>query len=298
MPHRRQRDFRFGDRTELLAEFCLNTIAFTTRVPRQEDIGHDLFCVMAERQGDNLYAGPFFTVQVKSSPLDLVFAKPHEYEWLSKLENPYFLVVGDKQKQKIDVYTTWRRLLATLDSKASKIVMKPGDPTVGNHQGYRKNGFSWIARDMSEHLIWLGKPIISRTIADLMDEKIACHTAATLKEWILLDRQNIVRASMGMHWITGPHDHATNELPIRLDNAVSLFFNPNNLSCCQRNLGLVATELRLTLEGARLTQDPEFKRKVSSLDSTLDAFSDCLDSIARKVLKEYCRLDLGGKGSE
>ncbi len=69
MPGARHPDFRLGDRTELLAEFCLNTMAFTTRVPRQEDIGHDFFCVLSEIKQDMLWAGPSFTVKVKSNQI-------------------------------------------------------------------------------------------------------------------------------------------------------------------------------------------------------------------------------------
>lgn len=66
MPGGRLRSFRFGDRNELIAEFVLNTFAFTTRVPRQEDVGHDLLCVLSNLKGDMFWAGPSFTVQVKS----------------------------------------------------------------------------------------------------------------------------------------------------------------------------------------------------------------------------------------
>ena len=71
MPGARLRNFRFGDNAELLAEFALNTFAFTTRVPRQEDVGHDLFCSLTERDGNLLRAGPFFTVQIKSDRSEL-----------------------------------------------------------------------------------------------------------------------------------------------------------------------------------------------------------------------------------
>ncbi len=57
MPGGRLRSFRLGDRTELMAEFALNTIAFTTRVPRQEDIGHDFVCALAELRNDFYWAG-------------------------------------------------------------------------------------------------------------------------------------------------------------------------------------------------------------------------------------------------
>ena len=95
MPGARHPSFRLGDRTELLLEFCLNTVAFTTRVPRQEDIGHDFFCVLSEIRDNLIWAGPSFTVQVKSDSAPLVFEKPHEVAWVKDLENPFFLAVAD-----------------------------------------------------------------------------------------------------------------------------------------------------------------------------------------------------------
>ncbi len=40
----RSRTFRLGDRSEFLVEHLLAGVAFSTRVPRQEDIGIDFMC--------------------------------------------------------------------------------------------------------------------------------------------------------------------------------------------------------------------------------------------------------------
>src|SRR5688572_17448059 len=82
MPGGRLRSFRLGDRTELMAEFVLNTVAFTTRVPRQEDIGHDFVCTLSEIKNGFYWTGPSFTVQVKSNDKPLEFEKPHEIAWI------------------------------------------------------------------------------------------------------------------------------------------------------------------------------------------------------------------------
>ena len=42
MPGARLRTFTMGDRNELLVEFILSTFSFTTPVPRQVDVGHDI----------------------------------------------------------------------------------------------------------------------------------------------------------------------------------------------------------------------------------------------------------------
>jgi hypothetical protein len=64
MPGARSRSFRLGDRSELLVQHLLTGIAFTTPVPRQEDIGIDFLCsLITGYGGENLLkAGPAFSV--------------------------------------------------------------------------------------------------------------------------------------------------------------------------------------------------------------------------------------------
>lgn len=71
MPGGRLRPFRLGDRAELLVSHLLAGVAFTTPVPRQEDIGVDFMCSLItsdDEEGNFLRAGPFFFVQAKSLP--------------------------------------------------------------------------------------------------------------------------------------------------------------------------------------------------------------------------------------
>jgi hypothetical protein len=94
MPGGRLRSFRLGDRAELLVGHLLAGVAFTTPVPRQEDIGVDFMCSLIRSDDENagfLKAGPIFFVQSKSSAEDWVFEKPHELEWIKNQENPILL---------------------------------------------------------------------------------------------------------------------------------------------------------------------------------------------------------------
>src|SRR6267378_2894406 len=90
--------FRLGDRSELLVEHLLAGLAFTTRVPRQEDIGIDFLCsLITGYDGEKLLkAGPFFAVQAKRSAEELGYEKPHELEWITNQENPLLLCVADR----------------------------------------------------------------------------------------------------------------------------------------------------------------------------------------------------------
>ena len=105
-----------GNSSEYIAQVVLNAISFAAYVPRQEDVGHDFICYLSEVRGPMLWAGPSFTVQVKSNMDPIVFEKDHELAWLEGLENPFFVAVVDRAEMRVNVYSTWKRLvgLATL----------------------------------------------------------------------------------------------------------------------------------------------------------------------------------------
>jgi hypothetical protein len=102
MPGGRLRTFRLGNRAELLVEQLLAGFAFTTRVPLQEDVGIDFFCSLIEQEDQLLKAGPFFSVQAKSSNEPIVYKKPHELEWIRNQENPLLICVANRQALSMD----------------------------------------------------------------------------------------------------------------------------------------------------------------------------------------------------
>jgi hypothetical protein len=53
MPGARLRGFRLGDRAELLVQHLLTGLAYTTPVPRQEDIGIDFLCSLITGGSDD-----------------------------------------------------------------------------------------------------------------------------------------------------------------------------------------------------------------------------------------------------
>src|SRR5713101_3331786 len=110
MPGGRLHSFRLGDRSEILVQHLLAGVAFTTPVPRQEDIGIDFLCSLITGYNANkqlLKAGPFFSVQAKSSAEKIVYEKPHELDWIRNQENPLLVCVADREAAAMDVYSTW-----------------------------------------------------------------------------------------------------------------------------------------------------------------------------------------------
>jgi len=126
MPGARNRDFRIGDSAELLAELIINSMAFTTRVPRQEDVGYDLLCVLAGLDNRLLKAGPFFTVQVKGTHENIIFEKDYEVAWIKQQENPFFICDANRDALSVEIFSTWIMHLGFLSMGADKIVLAPG----------------------------------------------------------------------------------------------------------------------------------------------------------------------------
>lgn len=279
MPGARHPSFRMGDRTELLVQFFLNTIAFTTPVPRQEDVGHDFFCVLTEPHDNLLWAGPSFTVQVKSTADPLVYKKNHEVMWIKQLENPFLVAVGDKKKLRVDLYSTWQRMNAFLYRAVPRIEFKFSSPPPEQ---------DWVvtAPDESAQTVYLGEPIISASLSEIMDQGYAERLRQVVKQWVKIDRQNIACNHAGIHWVVGPPCCNTNEAPAARSEDISFFWNPKNLPACARNFGRAAAALRLTLPFGPSSALFDSKQ-IEALDSAIKQWSSCLDSAAKTALARH-----------
>ncbi len=240
----RLRSFRLGDRSELLVEHLLAGFAFTTRVPRQEDIGIDLLCTLITgNEGEKLLkAGPFFAVQAKSSAEKLAYKKPHELEWITNQENPLLLCVADRGAAAMDVYSTWNLLCGVLGGgwegkmKPNRITLQPGES--GEWPGVRNKP------DGSQEIL-LGKPIIRIAHNDIVNETRTKEIAEVIGGWVALDRTNIVNRHAGMYWVVGPDTYETGKPP--KPGRVVFYWNPKNLETCTVNLGRSATALWFVL---------------------------------------------------
>jgi hypothetical protein len=249
MPGGRSRPFRLGDRSELLVQQLLTSIAFTTPVPRQEDIGVDFLCSLITGYGSPnlLKAGPFFSVQAKSSTDPVEYRKPHEIEWIRNQENPLLVCVADRDAGAIDVYSTWNLLCGVSGSwKGQKVPncirLCPG----------KSHGWDWRGvedqNDESQDIL-LGKPIVRIRHQQAFDEDSTREIARVIEAWIALDRENIVNCSSGLNWVAGPLEYETGKPPTKL--GVTFYWHPLNLPKCARNLNRSAVALW------RLMHEPE-----------------------------------------
>jgi hypothetical protein len=232
MPGARLRGFRLGDRAELLVQHLLTGLAYTTPVPRQEDIGIDFLCSLITGGSDDLLkAGPFFAVQAKSSADAVRYEKPHELEWIQNQENPLLLCVADREAGAMDVYSTWNLICGVSNGwKGEKqptcIALCPGKS--GDWPGVRDEP------DGSQKIL-LGKPIVRVTHDLVFDEIRTKQIVAVMVQWIVLDRLNIVNRSAGLHWVIAPKTYETNK-GFAPELGVIFYWHPQNLTRCSANL--------------------------------------------------------------
>ncbi len=113
----RLHNLRQGDRSEYLAVYLLSALGLVTQVPRQEDIGFDLICNLAEQESGILSFRHHYAVSVKSASTPNVVLEPPEsrqkdprytshFDWLFHLELPLMLAVVDKARESLSLYST------------------------------------------------------------------------------------------------------------------------------------------------------------------------------------------------
>jgi hypothetical protein len=270
----------------------LEKIAFTTPVLRQEDIGIDFLCTLAEPKGTMLWAGPSFAVQAKNQPNTIRYLKDYELEWICKLQEPLLIAIGDEEEQRVSLYSTWRRMRVVLDGAPGGII------------------FSFASRDPEQPLtekdatgcqtVYLGIPIVQATPKEMADPAHAKKIRRVVEQWIHIDRTNIVQAFADIHWNIGPHTYRTNEGPGPVFE-LSIFWNPKNLASCARNFGRSVTAFRKTFATfceCFAPAEPErfaavTARKLGALDAAIRAWNEdpVFDPKARDLIGS-CGVDL------
>jgi hypothetical protein len=245
----------FGTTSEHLAEAFLSAFAFTTRVRREEDLGHDFHCVLHEHGGDTpapdrgedsdapapsssgvLSAGPPFNVQVKSDRKPISYEKPHARKWIGTQQSPFFVIVVSRRGLTFDVHSAWNLQNAIQNygygSDTDNIVKIEFTFPQRNQKwsGFSQNPIRDPLANNRVLSIPLGPPIVTTTMKEVMEPEKAKNVAAVLRDWIEFDRANIFRQATRMHWVYGPDIW---ESGVRLDArarvVLRFFVNPNNL---------------------------------------------------------------------
>ncbi|HMX00841.1 MAG TPA: hypothetical protein PKL56_15845 [Cyclobacteriaceae bacterium] len=207
-------NFREGDRSEYLANYILSGIGLVTPVPRQEDIGLDFYCQIADQEKGNLTFGSPYVLQVKSeSENSIVFGNDDAKEWnednvawLFKLQQPLFFGFVNKEKFEISIYNTSPIAFCYYNGSTPSVVEfrrreKANNSDIGSPQKIQLAKWEQGKGDGYKHIIDLGQPLITINNDDLYDKEVLKRKKEILRSAVEVKRQNITYYEFGLPYI-------------------------------------------------------------------------------------------------
>lgn len=219
--------FRQGDRSEYLALYILSALGIVVPVPRQEDIGVDFYCSLADLKGNRLTFHMPYLVQAKSrSVREISYGgvsekntwKKEEIDWLFSQELPLLIGMVDKEQLKLDLYSTSNIWAARYkQGNCGQVVLFPD--RVDNHQqvampSKKSPATSWPA-EIGDGFVWevpLGPPVVSISIDDVEDEASLVKFRGVLSQALDLDQTNITYRRLNAHHSRWLRRFTTNEI--------------------------------------------------------------------------------------
>jgi hypothetical protein len=215
MPGRLQRDFRFGNLAEHLGVLLLKGIAAVADVPRPEDVGLDAIATLLRPDDDdNYYAEDSFVVQLKSASATSIKYEGHELQWLIGQSQPMFIGLVSLAESTISLYPTIHVNHAVLAMHAQWVTVKFGVSDIPAF--FRGQKWSpWKGEDNHGATVWLGDPLLSWTLADIVQTNWINNTYSTLKRFLTLARREIGLLALGqcsvLDWSTNDSDSITSQ---------------------------------------------------------------------------------------
>jgi hypothetical protein len=223
MPASLWNTFRQGNRTEYLAQYFLTALGVSTPVPRQEDIGIDFYCALANQNGQRLTFHSPFAVQVGSEgSKEFVYGgisdkgrwKCEELAWLFSQELPLFVCLVDKASLRFEVFSTSPMWLTHYTyGSVAEVVLAPHlrrDPLKEIKEQDDKLAH---AGDGFRYRIPLGDAVVALGLNDLMTDELD-KARIGLEKAINIEMKNLTYRRLGVHfsqWLlnTKPNDPAT-----------------------------------------------------------------------------------------
>lgn len=204
----------------------------------------------------------------------------------NKPRKPIFLCIANLSSLSVEFYTTGSLLIGVLHKSAKRIVLIPGSESDPYKAPETED-------DLSEQRIYLGKPILKILAQELADDETVNKYASILRQWISLDRENIINRFAGMYWIIGPTDYKTNE-PIQepFNPIIVYLWSVNNLEKCKINFGRLATALRVVIRALGTDREKALVPIINDLEQALKSLNECLDPFAKNILREQIGLNI------
>ncbi len=191
-----------GSRSEILADYLFSQWGAVTPVRRQDDIGIDLYCALADQIGSLGVVREYFTVQVKSDTAPWEFKDPDSVRWLVEYPTPLFLACVEKKNGSVSVYHLMPRFyLRALGKLPERLELRPEASAEGQ----------FVQWDSGESFS-LSAPIIRATCGDLPDGEKMERLREVFSYWVGFDRENIDLVRQGLLRFRMPASYRTNQI--------------------------------------------------------------------------------------
>ncbi|MGJ8678601.1 MAG: hypothetical protein ACSHX0_13895 [Akkermansiaceae bacterium] len=212
-------NYREGDRSEYLATYFFSAVGLVTPVPRQEDIGFDLVCSIADQESGRLTFNYQYLLSVKSLSTPNIELKPAKSEdgslphiaWLFRQELPLLLAVVDKKGQEVRVYSTlpiWFLYFENQDCGSVSLVPRISDKQGGDVGRPVKGDELHNPKGTFHYTVDLGHPIARATIADLADVDKLRSIKANIRAAVTYGRMSALHVQLGVpyfYWFAKTH---------------------------------------------------------------------------------------------
>ena len=263
MPNLLAVGFHESNQGEYLAQYFLSAFGVSNPVLRQEDIGVDFFCSLANKEKRRLtFHSPYMVQHGAAGTKEFVYGgynkktkkwRGEGLKWLFSQELPLFVCVTDRKKARLRLYTTsvmW--LVRYKFGNVTQIELCPEerhDPledSRGAKIGKKGHGDGYTYR------VPLGRPIVDLTILQL-HTPVFKKAVEALRVAIQTEQKNLTFRRLGVHVASWFPDAAPNN-PSSLKAAGGVFWNSKrgqNVAEQTKSLKDIALTLALNLNAQK-----------------------------------------------
>jgi hypothetical protein len=212
-------NLRAGDQSEYLANYFFSLIGLVTPVPRQEDIGIDMVCNIADQEKGRLTFDYHYQLSVKSLSTPNIELKPAKSEdgslphiaWLFRQSLPFLLAVIDKKEQEVRVFSTlpvWFLYYENSDYGSVSLVPRTGED-VGEDVGRPVKGDALDnPKGTFHYTVDLGHPIARAKVSDLLDKEKLRAFKRNLRAAVDFGKITALQVQLGVpyfYWFAKTH---------------------------------------------------------------------------------------------
>lgn len=201
-------NYREGDRSEYLALYFFSALGLVTQIPRQEDIGFDFVCSIADQETGRLTFNHQYLLTIKSKGSPLVKLEPGKtvdpkrsyLKWIFQTEMPLLLALVDKENQEVLVYSTspiWFLPLTKADCGSMTLVPRVDSEDESDVGEPRRGDALSTDENLYHYDVDLGHPIARASLEDLRDKEKLRKLKENLRFVVDHDRLTKLNASVG-----------------------------------------------------------------------------------------------------